>query len=69
MKFSKKLRQQLQVQSDIIVEESVKNIGARFMNCLKPRPKYFPKRIWNWVIKKYIFDLDRFKLETNNAEA
>lgn len=69
MRFSKKFRQQLQGQTDKVVDEAVKTVGARFMNCLKPRPKYFPKRLWNWLIKKFVFDLDRFKMETADEKA
>ncbi len=67
-KFSKKFRNHMASQTDKVVEQAVTNVGARFMNCLKPKPRFFPKPLWNWLIKTYVFDLERFKMETTDAK-
>ena len=41
-------------------EERIINIiFFEFMKCIRPKPRFFPQKLWTWLVTTFVFDLRR----------
>lgn len=65
-KINRIINQQIELREQIIIN----TLFDEFIKCLKPKPKWFPQKLWTYLITKYVFDLGRLpKLKENRSDS